>query len=189
MKKQPSIINCLSLFILVIISQTSLAQTNSAIEKARWQKHAQQTTIIRDEWGIPHIYGKTNADAVFGLMYAQCEENFEQIELNYLEMLGRTAEVKGASAIYEDLMMRLIQDSVDAIRDFNSSPIWLKELLIAHADGLNYYLSKHPEVHPKVIQKYQPWYHLMWTDGSVSPTRTGGLKTVDVKNFIVEMLL
>jgi len=183
MKKQPSIINCLSLFILVIISQTSLAQTNSAIEKARWQKHAQETNIIRDEWGIPHIYGKTNADAVFGLMYAQCEENFEQIELNYLEMLGRTAEVKGASAIYEDLMMRLIQDSVDAIRDFNSSPIWLKELLIAHADGLNYYLSKHPEVHPKVIQKYQPWYHLMWTDGSVSPTRTGGLKTVDVEKF------
>jgi acyl-homoserine lactone acylase PvdQ len=183
MKKQTSILRYLLVGILFITIQRGFTQSNSAVEKARWQKHAQQTTIIRDEWGIPHIYGKTNADAVFGLMYAQCEENFEQIELNYLEMLGRTAELKGASAVYDDLMMRLIQDSVDAIRDFNNSPAWLKELLIAHADGLNYYLLKHPEVHPKIIQKYKPWYHLMWTDGSVSPTRTGGLKSVDVEKF------
>lgn len=172
-------------FVLLLLSMpfASKAQKISAREIARWESHAKQVTIIRDEWGIAHVYGKTDADAVFGLMYAQSEENVGQIELNYLEMLGRTAEVKGATAIYEDLMMRLIQDSVAAINDYNKSPLWFKELLQAHADGLNYYLYKHPEVHPKAIQYYKPWYHLMWTDGSVSPTRTGGIKVNHVAAF------
>ncbi len=172
-------------FVLLLLSMpfASKAQKISASEIARWESHAKQVTIIRDEWGIAHVYGKTDADAVFGLMYAQSEENVGQIELNYLEMLGRTAEVKGATAIYEDLMMRLIQDSVAAINDYNKSPLWFKELLQAHADGLNYYLYKHPEVHPKAIQYYKPWYHLMWTDGSVSPTRTGGIKVNHVAAF------
>jgi acyl-homoserine lactone acylase PvdQ len=158
-------------------------------EKARWEKYVAQTTIIRDEWGIPHIYGKTDADAVFGLMYAQCEENFAQIENNYLEMLGRTSEKVSnwpntmSGDKYADLMMQLIQDSTAAINDYNNSPEWFKKLLVAHADGINYYLYKHPSVHPKVITYYKPWYHLMWTDGSVSPTRYGGIKRKDVYDF------
>jgi acyl-homoserine lactone acylase PvdQ len=175
-----------NLFIVILslsIVTTLQAQNINAVEKKRWALHANQVNIIRDEWEIPHIYGKTDADAVFGLMYAQCEENFEQIELNFLEMLGRTAEVNGPKAIYEDLMMRLIQDSAQAIQDYNKSPVWFKNLLQAHADGLNYYLYQHPEVHPKAITYFKPWYHLMWTDGSVSPTRTGGIKIQDVENF------
>jgi len=160
-------------------------------EKARWEKHVAQTKIIRDEWGIPHIYGKTDADAVFGLMYAQCEENFPQIEKNYLEMLGRLQELKENDIavtkkddkIYADLMMKLIQDSTDAIKDYKNSPIWFQNLLQAHADGINYYLYKHPNARPQVIEKFKPWYHLMWTDGSVSPTRSGGIKEQDVASF------
>jgi len=160
-------------------------------EQQRWEKHVAQTTIIRDEWGIPHIYGKTDADAVFGLMYAQCEENFPQIEKNYLEMLGRLQELKendiavpkNEDKIYADLMMKLIQDSVDAINDYNNSPVWFQQLLQAHADGINYYLSKHPNVRPEVITQFKPWYHLMWTDGSVSPTRTGGIDEADIALF------
>ena len=167
------------------------AQTQSFNEKARWAQHVKQTTIIRDEWGIPHIYGKTDADAVFGLMYAQCEENFPQIEKNYLEMLGRLQELKENDIaktnkevkIYADLMMKIIQDSADAIKDYNNSPKWFQQLLQAHADGINYYLAKHPNVHPQVITQFKPWYHLMWTDGSVSPTRTGGIKEEDVASF------
>jgi len=176
---------------LLSISNISFAQKTFNAEKARWEKHVQQTTIIRDEWGIPHIYGKTDADAVFGLMYAQCEENFPQIEKNYLEMLGRLAELKSndiaklkrSDVIYADLMMQLIQDSTKAIQDYNNSPKWFKDLLQAHADGINYYLAKHPQVHPEVITYFKPWYHLMWTDGSVSPTRTGGIKEADVAAF------
>jgi acyl-homoserine lactone acylase PvdQ len=176
----------LSVILCSLIAYTCVAQK---AENERWAKHAANTNIIRDEWGIPHIYGKTDADAVFGLMYAQCEENFSQIETNYLEMLGRSSEApnKGFSQMqgdkYADLMMKLIQDSAAAINDFNRSPSWFKKLLIAHADGINYYLYKHPEVKPKVIHHYQPWYHLMWTDGSVSPTRYGGIRRKDVFDF------
>ena len=162
----------------------SINKTIVSAEKARWEKHVAQTKIIRDEWGIPHIYGKTDADAVFGLMYAQCEENFSHIEANYLEMLGRSSE-GGWGNRYDDLMMKLIQDSSEAIKDFNKSPEWFKKLLIAHADGINYYLYKHPNEHPKVITYFKPWYHLMWTDGSVSPTRYGGIKHKDVLDFYV----
>lgn len=172
----------LFLFSYTICFSQSINKKLSISEKERWEKHVAQTKIIRDEWGIPHIYGKTDADAVFGLMYAQCEENFPQIENNYLEMLGRTSEVARGNR-YADLLMKLIQDSTDAINDFNKSPEWFKKLLVAHADGINYYLAKHPNVHPVVITKFKPWYHLMWTDGSVSPTRYGGIKRTDVFNF------
>jgi acyl-homoserine lactone acylase PvdQ len=172
------------LFILVVGvmgALVTMGQTN--VEKQRWALHAKQTTIIRDEWDIPHIYGKTDADAVFGLLYAQCEENFSQIEKNFLEMLGRKAELEGSKLLYEDLMMRLIQDSVAAIKDFNRCPASIKKLLVAHADGINYYLSKHPEVQPKVIKHFEPWFHLMWTDGSVSPTRSAGINEKHVAAF------
>jgi len=171
------------LFILAIASNSLVAQKPTNSELARWKQHAKQTTIIRDEWDIPHVYGKTDANAVFGLMYAQCEENFPQIEKNFLEMLGRRAEMEGPKMIYEDLMMQLIQDSAEAVRDFENSPLWFKQLLIAHADGINYYLYKHPEVKPVVLTKFKPWYHLMWTDGSVSPTRSAGITEKHVEAF------
>ncbi len=171
------------LFVLAIASNSLFAQIPTIAELARWKQHAKQTTIIRDEWDIPHVYGKTDANAVFGLMYAQCEENFPQIEKNFLEMLGRRAEMEGPKMIYEDLMMQLIQDSVEAVRDFENSPLWFKQLLIAHADGINYYLYKHPEVKPVVLTKFKPWYHLMWTDGSVSPTRSAGITEKHVEAF------
>jgi acyl-homoserine lactone acylase PvdQ len=178
---------------VLFCNQQATGQAPTTLELKRWETHVKQTKIIRDEWGIPHVYGKTDADAVFGLMYAQCEENFHQIEVNFLEMLGRTEEQplqgifdKARRDIYQDLMMRLIQDSVDAIKDYERSPAWFQQLLVAHADGINYYLYKHPQVHPAVLQKFKPWYHLMWTDGSVSPTRYGGIKRKDVLDFYKE---
>ncbi len=176
------------LFVLAIASNSLFAQKPTIAELARWKQHAKQTTIIRDEWDIPHVYGKTDANAVFGLMYAQCEENFPQIEKNFLEMLGRRAEMEGPKMIYEDLMMQLIQDSAEAVRDFENSPLWFKQLLIAHADGINYYLYKHPEVKPVVLTKFKPWYHLMWTDGSVSPTRSAGITEKHVEAFYGQTL-
>ena len=176
------------LFLLLCTSVVLFAQKPTNAELARWNQHAKQTTIIRDEWDIPHVYGKTDANAVFGLMYAQCEENFPQIEKNFLEMLGRRAEMEGPKVIYEDLMMQLIQDSADAVKDYERSPLWFKQLLIAHADGINYYLYKHPEVKPAVLKKFKPWYHLMWTDGSVSPTRSAGITEKHVEAFYGQAL-
>src|SRR6266496_1532428 len=100
------------------------SQSFSKEEIFRWEKQAKNVLIIRDNWGIPHIYGKTDADAVFGLLYAQCEDDFKRVEMNYIEKLGRMAEVKGESSLYDDLLIRMIIDSADAVKDYNNAPLW-----------------------------------------------------------------
>ncbi len=171
------------LLLFLLVPATCLSQRFSREEINRWEQQAKNITIIRDTWGIPHIYGKTDADAVFGLLYAQCEENFTRVERNYLEVLGRQAEADGEGSLYNDLQMRLIEDSAAAVKDYERSPGWFKKLLHAFADGINYYLYKHPEVKPAVLQRFEPWFHLMFTDGSVSATRTGGITIEEVRHF------
>ncbi len=160
-----------------------VAQPFSRTEIIRWEKQAAQVTIIRDTWGIPHIYGKTDADAVFGLLYAQCEDDFKRVEMNYIEKLGRMAEIKGENFLQDDLYIRLIIDSAEAVNDYKKSPLWLQKLLNAHADGINYYLYKHPEVQPVLLTRFKPWYQLLWTDGSIGAISTGDITEDDVKNF------
>lgn len=160
-----------------------MAQTFSPSEINRWQQQAGQVNIIEDDWGIPHIYGKTDADAVFGLMYVQCEQSFERVEMNHLEMMGRLSEVYGKSRLYEDLRMRLIYDTVAAIADYGKSPVWFKKLLNAYADGINFYLYKHPAVKPIVLQRFEPWFALLRTNGSISATETGGLTLQEIRNL------
>ncbi|MBO9682099.1 MAG: penicillin acylase family protein, partial [Flavisolibacter sp.] len=86
--------------VLFFFPFTSFSQQFSQKEINRYKSQAQRVTIIRDNWGVPHIYGKTDADAVFGLMYAQCQENFFKVEENNLEMMGRLSEVYGESQLY-----------------------------------------------------------------------------------------
>ncbi len=144
---------------------------------------AKTVTIIRDNWGVPHIYAKTDAAAVFGLMYSQCEDNFKGIERNYLYQLGRQTEADGENNLYTDVQLQLIADSADAIRDYKASSPWFKKLMDAFALGINYYLYKHPEVKPKVFKRFEPWYALMFTDGSVAATETGGINLAETKDF------
>lgn len=110
------------LFLLFIIPFQLVAQPFTKSEINQWHQLAKQVTIIRDNWGIPHIYGRTDADCVFGLMYAQCEDDFKRIEMNYIEVLGRTAEIKGKGSLYEDLYTKLVIDSADAMADYKKSP-------------------------------------------------------------------
>jgi hypothetical protein len=149
----------------------------------RWQETAKHVSIIRDKWGIPHVYGKTDADCVFGLMYAQCEDDFQRVEMNYITMLGRTSEVTGEANIYEDLLVRMVIDSAESVNDYNASPEWMKKLLNAFADGINYYLYKNPQVKPALLREFKPWYPLTYTDGSISAIQTGNLTANDIKKF------
>lgn len=149
----------------------------------RYKELAQRVTIIRDRWGVPHIYGKTDADAVFGLMYSQCEESFERVEKNYLEILGRMAEVAGEAYLFQDLKMKIIYDTTAAIADYHKAPVWLKKLLHGFADGINYYLYIHPEVTPAALTHFEPWFPLLFTDGAYISTNTGGLESADMKNL------
>lgn len=161
------------LFILILPFQLS-AQPFTKSEITRWEQQAKKVTIIRDTWGIPHIYGKTDADAVFGLMYAQCEDDFRRVEMNYIEKLGRMAEIKGDSFLYDDLLNRLVLDSAAAVTDFKKSPAWLVKLMNSFADGINYFLYKNPQVKPSLLHRFKPWYPLLWTDGSIGAINTAG---------------
>jgi acyl-homoserine-lactone acylase len=171
------------LCLLCLLPLWSLSQKANRADVQRFNTQAKAITIVRDNWGVPHIYGKTDADAVFGLMYVQCEENFKGIERNYLYQFGRQAEVDGDKSLYEDVQLQLIADSADAIKDYKASPLWFKKLMNAFADGINYYLYKHPEVKPTVFHHFQPWYALMFTDGSVAATQTGGINLNETARF------
>jgi len=144
--------------------QKSAAKT---AEEARWEGEARRVTLIRDDWGIAHVYGKTDADAVFGMIYAQAEDDFNRVETNYLNAMGRLAEAEGESKIYQDLRMKLFIDPETIKKNYAASPEWLKKLMNAWADGLNYYLAKHPDVKPRVIHRFEPWMPLTFTEGSI----------------------
>jgi acyl-homoserine-lactone acylase len=169
--------------LLLLLPIACLGQQFSKEQIKTWEKKAQEVTIVRDTWGIPHIFGKTDANVVFGLMYSECEDNFERVERNYLEVMGRLSEVDGVSKIYDDLQMKLIYDSTEAKKDYENSPDWFKKILNAFADGVNYYLATHPNVHAKILDHFEPWFPLMYTDGSISATQTGGLTLKDMKNM------
>src|SRR5258708_4052492 len=171
------------IFLLLLLPLSLAARDFSKKEINRWQQEAKNVTIIRDNWGIPHIYGKTDADCVFGLLFAQCEDDFKRVEMNYVEKLGRLAEVNGASDLYNDLLIRLLIDSADAKEDYRKSPDWLKKLLNAFADGINYYLYKNPSEKPALLHRFEAWYPLLWTDGSIGAINTAGVTEAELKNF------
>jgi acyl-homoserine-lactone acylase len=139
----------------------------AATEMGRWRAQAARVTITRDDWGIPHVRGQSDADAVFGMIYAQAEDDFSRVEANYLTALGRTAEAEGEDAIWGDLRQRLYVDPAELKAQYAASAPWLKSLMTASADGLNFYLATHPGTRPKVLTHFEPWMALSFTEGSI----------------------
>ncbi|MEO9971434.1 MAG: acylase [Hyphomonadaceae bacterium] len=128
---------------------------------------AERVEIIRDDYGVPHIYAKTDADAVFGMLYAQAEDDFPRVERNYYWAIGRLAEVEGEGALISDLRARLYMTEAEAKAEYAKVPGWLGDLCEAWADGLNYYLATHPDVTPKLITKFEPWMTMYFFEGSI----------------------
>jgi len=145
----------------------------------RWEQRARNVTITRDDWGIAHIYGKTDADAVFGAIYAQAEDDFNRVETNYLNSMGRLAEAEGESAIWRDLRMKLFIDPEALKAHYQTSPAWLRTLMDAWADGLNFYVAKNPNVTPRVIKRFEPWMSLSFTEGSIG----GDIETISLEQL------
>jgi acyl-homoserine-lactone acylase len=168
-----------SFFIIIAFVFTSFSSVASSSDLGRWQEQAGQVTITRDTWGIPHVYGKTDANAVFGMIYAQAEDDFHRVELNYLNAMGRLAESEGESELYRDLRMKLYIDPADIKQKYSESPAYLQKLMNAWADGLNYYLHTHPDVTPKVLKKFEPWMALTFTEGSIG----GDIERINIKRL------
>ncbi|MBX2900770.1 MAG: penicillin acylase family protein [Cyclobacteriaceae bacterium] len=170
------------LFVLCVLTASCgslLSQPYVPSEIAKWNRQAAQVTIIRDTWGIPHIYGKTDADAVFGFLFAQCEDDFPRVELNYITASGRLAEVEGEEKLYHDLRQRLFYDTLMAEHVYTQSPDWLKRLCNAFADGINYYLYTHPEVKPRLIKRFKPWMPFLFSEGSIG----GDIESISVNRL------
>ncbi len=170
------------IFLSVLLFMSCTSETKPLTESERWEKQAQTIEIIRDDYGVPHIYGKTDADAVFGLLYAQCEDDFNRVEQNYIWATGRLAEVEGEEALYSDLRAKLFMTEDEAKANYEKSPDWLKKLCDAFADGVNYYLHTHPEVKPKLLTRFEPWMPMYFSEGSI-----GGdierIRTSEIKAF------
>jgi acyl-homoserine-lactone acylase len=176
----------LSAAVLLVIGQSvpargqaSAAATTSRSDVARWKQEAARVTIYRDDWGIAHVYGHTDADAVFGMEYAQAEDDFNRVETNYINAMGLLAEAEGEPAIYQDLRMKLFIDPDTLKKLYGQSPVWLKSLMNAFADGLNYYLYTHPDVHPRVITRFEPWMALSFSEGSIG----GDIERVNLRQL------
>ena len=153
--------------LLAIASSALASAVTGGDDAARWKAEAARVTITRDDWGIAHVHGTTDADAVFGMIYAQAEDDFHRIEANYLTSLGRAAEAGGEGKLYQDLRQRLFIDPESLKAQYAASPVWLKRLMDAWADGLNYYLATHPKVSPQVITRFEPWMALSFSEGSI----------------------
>ncbi len=152
---------------MILLAMLTTAPSAPPTERARWEAQAGRVTISRDDWGIPHVRGRSDADAVFGLIFAQAEDDFARIEANYLTALGRSAEADGEDAVWADLRQRLFVDPAELQRDYAASPGWLRTLMQAWADGLNYYLATHPQRKPRVLTRFEPWMALSFTEGSI----------------------
>lgn len=162
------ILNVSALFAFLLLASCSW-KTHLATKPPLDQlaARAQNITIIRDDFGVPHIYAKTDADAVFGLLYAQAEDDFNRIERNYIWATGRLAEVEGEEAIFSDLRARLFMTIAEAKAAYADAPDWLKKLCDAYADGLNYYLATHPDVRPMLLTRFEPWMPMFFSEGSI----------------------
>ncbi|MDE2346686.1 MAG: penicillin acylase family protein, partial [Gammaproteobacteria bacterium] len=128
-------------------------------------------------------YGKTDADAVFGMEYAQAEDDFHRVETNYMDALGWRSQAEGATGIYRDLRRKLFIDTTQLKAEYAESPAWLKQLMDAFADGLNYYLYTHPNVKPQVISHFEPWMALGFTEGSIGGDIEQGVNIPRLANF------
>src|SRR3954447_25976665 len=120
---------------LLLVLVAAVSAYGQSAEQQRWQQRARNVTITRDDWGIAHVRGRTDADAVFGMIYAQAEDDFNRVETNYINAMGRLAEAAGESAVFQDLRMKLFVDPDSLQAQSARSPAWLRALMDAWADG------------------------------------------------------
>src|SRR5687767_8432521 len=121
---------------------------------------ARQVTIYRDTYGVPHVFGRTDASAVFGFAYAQAEDNFWRVEENYMAAIGRSAEIYGERRVQRDRLNRALEIPRLAREEYQRLDPHTRSICDAFAAGSNFYLSRHPEVKPRLLTKFEPWYPL-----------------------------
>lgn len=143
--------SALTFCVLLAFETLLFAQTNSL---------ARNVTIYRDTYGVPHVFGRTDASTVFGFAYAQAEDNFWRVEENFILALGRASELYGEKSLDEDRLNHALEIPRLARAEYARLDPRMRSLCDAFAAGFNYYLARHPEVRPRLLTKIEPWYTL-----------------------------
>ncbi len=154
------------LVVLLILSLAPAAFAQTPDPAAA--RMARSVTIYRDTYGVPHIFGPTDAACVFGLMYAQAEDNFWQLEEDYIRALGRAAEIHGERMLQNDLALRAFEVSRRAQEEYRQLDARTREMLDAFAAGVNFYLATHPQVKPRLLSGFEPWFPLAFERAAAS---------------------
>ncbi len=130
-------------------------------ESAPLVELAESVTIYRDDYGVPHIFGPTDASVVFGAAYARAEDEFDYMEQAVIKLLGRASEVSGEDWLAWDVFMRRLEIERHSRQEYLDAPAHIQALCEAFANGLNYFLETHPGVTPKLIARFEPWHALV----------------------------
>ena len=133
-------------------------RTNSTAPDA--EQLRRMVTIYRDTYGVPHVFGSTDASTVFGFAYAQAEDNFWRVEENFILALGRASELYGERSLNDDRLNHALEIPRLAREEYARLDPKMRALCDAFAAGFNYYLARHTEVRPRLLTKVEPWYTL-----------------------------
>jgi acyl-homoserine lactone acylase PvdQ len=130
----------------------------AAGELTRLQRRARAVTIYRDRYGVPHVHGRTDADAVFGMAYAYAEDRFPEMEPYFYRALGRAAEAEGEGGLPNDIMLRALEVERLSREEYRSADTTIRALADGFADGMNLFLAEHPDVTPRLLRRFEPWH-------------------------------
>jgi acyl-homoserine-lactone acylase len=144
----------------VAYAQDARKQTKSKNVSISPATLARTVTIYRDTYGVPHVFGRTDASTVFGFAYAQAEDNFWRVEENFINALGRASELYGEKTLEEDRLNHALEIPRLAQEEYARLDPHMRSLCDAFAAGFNYYIAQHPEARPRLLTKIEPWYTL-----------------------------
>ena len=172
-------LNIAKSFLIFLLLPIQLFSQADKKEIQTWKQQARNVTIIRDNWGVPHIYGKKDPDCAFGLMYAQCEDNYWQIEESIVGSIGRSSELYGERTLDADALVALFECVKKGKEFYAAADPLVKALCNAAAAGINYYLYTHPSTERRLLHHYEPWF---FTITSPSGAAGHGIPRSEMKN-------
>jgi len=130
--------------ITIILFYVSIIFSSSNIDSSIHNKY--DVEILRDSWGVPHIYGTTDEDVAFGFAFAHSEDDFKTIQDVVLQTRGQLSSVYGIKMAPVDYMTNMLRVRENVDKQYNSLiSDDVRGVIGAYVDGLNYYSMLHPE--------------------------------------------
>ena len=132
-------------FLIVLAVGLATWEPGAARRAAPPPAHHYDSVIARDTFGVPHIFGRTDADTAYGVAYAHAEDDFSTLQQVLAMTRGREGALLGGDGAKIDYAAHLLgaRDTVE--RDYLKQPADVRALLDGYASGLNTYARRHPD--------------------------------------------